>query len=134
METDIIAVGQSVCNMDHSAKGIDVFKATSPNTPAAKALRALLVPSGSMPECHSKLGVFDLSGNVDEYVINETGVGYWTGLKGGHVFGVRNAVRPMTVAHNGSNHTRDGRKSSAGVFSWYECSFRACKDVTLLNY
>jgi len=111
------AVEQSVCNMDHSTKGIDVFKATSPHTPTAQLLHNLLVPSGSMPECHSKFGVFDMSANIDEWVKNETGIGYPTGLMSGHVFGVRNTARAITVAHNGR------------VFSWYETGGRLCKDI-----
>jgi formylglycine-generating enzyme len=111
------AVRQSVCNMDHSIKGINVFKATSPHSTTGQLLHNLLVPSGSMPDCHSKFGVYDMTANLDEWVKNETGIGYPTGLMSGHIFGVRNTARAITVAHNGR------------VFSWYETGGRLCQDI-----
>ena len=106
---------KTMCNFDNPPN-IDVFKATNRNTPQAKQLHELLVASGSMNECQSDWGVHDMSGNIDEWVINETGSPYVSGLMGGHVFGVRNASRPMTDAH-GPN------------FSWYETGGRCCEDA-----
>ena len=111
------AIGQSICNMDHSTKGINVFEAKDPRTATAKILRNLLVPSGSMTQCHSKFGVYDMTANVDEWVKNEMGYGYPTGLMSGHVFGVRNSARAITTAH-------DGR-----IFAWYITGTRLCKDI-----
>jgi formylglycine-generating enzyme len=105
---------QTICNMDHIIP--DVFQAKTPKSPMSIFLRSLLVPSGSMPDCHSKFGVYDMTANVDEWVVNETGIGYPTGLMSGHVFGVRNTARAITQAHNGR------------VFSWYETGGRLCKD------
>ncbi len=112
------------CNFDNHNPGIDVFKSKSPDDEASKALRALLVPSGSM-DCVSDFGVHDMAGNVDEWVVNEssndlcinrTSGNCRSGLMGGHIWHVRNASRPMTTAHG------------AG-FGWYETGARACKDV-----
>lgn len=104
---------------------IDVFQSKSPNDVMSQALRIFLVPSGSKPNCASDYGVHDMSGNIDEWVVNESSQDLCvnkssgncrSGLMGGHVWHVRNASRPMTTAHG------------AG-FGWYETGTRACKDV-----
>ena len=44
------------------------------------------VPSGSMESCHSGFGIYDLTGNVDEWVVSDEpprGRSKWAGLKGG---------------------------------------------------
>lgn len=116
---------QRLCNFDNPNPGIDVMKSKHPNDETSVKLRALLVPSGSMADCVSDFGVHDMSGNIDEWVINEssqdmcvnkTSGNCRTGLMGGHIWHVRNASRPMTTVHG------------AG-FSWYETGVRACKDV-----
>ncbi len=104
------------CNTDNPMGKIDVFKATSPSAETSKKLDALLVPSGSKPLCVSVWGVHDQVGNIDEQLVNETGQPYKSGLMGGHVFGVRNACRPMTEAHNED-------------FGWYETGGRCCQDA-----
>lgn len=92
---------RTACNIDNATpKGVDVFQSKAPHD-------AMLVPAGSMPRCVSPFGVYDMVGNIDEQVINESGVPYRSGLMSGHVFGVRNACRPMTEAHNED-------------FGWYE--------------
>ncbi len=116
---------QRLCNFDNPNPGIDVFQSKSPNDETSAKLRALLVPSGSMKDCVSDFGVHDMSGNIDEWVINEssqdmciakTSGNCRTGLMGGHIWHVRNASRPMTTAHG------------AG-FGWYETGARGCKDI-----
>lgn len=105
------------CNTDNpTPRGLDVFKAKTPDSPTSKLLDGLLVPSGAKDKCVSPFGVYDQVGNIDESVVNETGNPYRSGLVGGHVFGVRNACRPMTEAHNES-------------FSWYETGGRCCSDT-----
>ena len=72
---------------------------------------------GSHPRCVSDFGVYDLVGNVDEWVINESGRPFQSGLSGGHwAKGARNRCRPKTVAHNES-------------FKFYETGGRCCKDA-----
>ncbi len=104
------------CNTDNPMGTIDVFKATSPRAETSQRLEALLVPAGAKPLCVSVWGVHDQVGNIDEEVVNETKRPYQSGLMGGHVFGVRNACRPMTEAHNED-------------FGWYETGGRCCKDA-----
>lgn len=102
------------CNTDnHAPKGLDVFKATSHGTPTAQELDKMLMPSGAMSECVSPWGVHDMPGNIDEFVLNESGHPYKSGLVGGHVFGVRNNCRAATDGHNEQ-------------FSWYETGGRCC--------
>jgi formylglycine-generating enzyme required for sulfatase activity len=75
------------------------------------------VPSGSRPGCVSPFGVYDLTGNVDEWVHNRRGdrgtPPYDTGLKGGHFGPVQARCRPMTTSHN-------------GWFRFYQAGFRCC--------
>jgi sulfatase modifying factor 1 len=77
-------------------------------------------PSGARPGCVSYYGAYDMTGNVDEWVVNEqgspTGHPYQSGLKGGYWGPVRNRCRPMTVDHN----------------AWhkgYQIGFRCCADL-----
>lgn len=119
---------KTACNFDQHIDNFNVFSCTpyrnseghmvapATDAPCKKHLDNLLVSSGSMPRCYSPFGVFDQVGNIDEFVVNETGHPYKSGLVGGHVFGVRNACRPMTEAHN------EG-------FFWYETGTRFCKDA-----
>jgi len=107
---------RTACNFDNPLT-LDVFKAKRPGDETAQRLDSMLVPSGSMSRCVSPYGIYDMPGNVDEWVINETGKPYVSGLKGGHIFGVRNACRPMTEAHG-------------PTFSWYESSVRGCKSIS----
>jgi sulfatase modifying factor 1 len=74
------------------------------------------VPSGEMDRCVSPFGVRDMTGNVDEWVVNESGKPYPSGLKGGYWGPVRDGCRPMTVAHDQK-------------FSFYQIGFRCCADL-----
>ena len=64
----------------------------------------------------SPYGVYDMTGNVDEWVVNESGKPYKSGLKGGYWGPVRDRCRPMTTVH-------------AEGFSFYQIGFRCCSDV-----
>ncbi len=77
-------------------------------------------PSGERAQCVSQFGVHDMTGNVDEWVLNTAGVPggkpYVSGLKGGYWGPVRNRCRPMTTDHN---EWHDG----------YQIGFRCCSDL-----
>lgn len=103
---------KAACNFDNDETGVNVFQ----DSRDVRLLDRFLKPSGSMPRCVSPFGVYDMPGNLDEFVVNESGRPYKSGLMGGHVFGVRNACRPMTDGHN-------------EAFSWYETTARCCADT-----
>jgi hypothetical protein len=77
-------------------------------------------PSGVREGCVSPFGVHDMTGNVDEWVVNPPGkIGekpYRSGLKGGYWGPVRNRCRPMTVDHNEWH-------------SGYQIGFRCCAAI-----
>jgi hypothetical protein len=79
----------------------------------------LRVPSGSMPRCVSAYGVYDMTGNVDEWARNATmhGRSYNSVFKGGHMLGkIRNRCRPATTAHGPE-------------FAYHVEGFRCCADT-----
>lgn len=73
-------------------------------------------PSGSRPGCVSWAGVFDLNGNVNEWVeIPKQKPPNRSGLKGGWWGPVRGRCRPTVTFHKESDYG-------------YEAGFRCCKD------
>ena len=103
------------CNIDHAQR--PHFDASKDKmTPEMVAYLDQRVPSGSMERCVSKYGVHDMTGNVDESVINSSGHPYKSGEKGGAwLFGHRNRCRPMTTVHNEES-------------AFYEFGGRCCSD------
>ncbi len=109
------------CNIDNPFKKPSLKKIYDPNANVSSAELQRLdqgVPSGSKPGCKSGFGVFDQTGNADEWVMLEQkrGKGGWAGLKGGAWGHVRNACRPVTTSH-------------APEFTYYFVSFRCCADA-----
>lgn len=107
------------CNIDkpHSDVNERALGSADPKVRDAEAKRLWQgEPSGSRPSCVSPYGVFDMTGNVDEWVVNESGQPYKSGLKGGYWGPVRDRCRPMTTVH------------SEG-FAFHQIGFRCCSDV-----
>lgn len=107
------------CNHDKPYIFPDDFAYQNLETRAAEVARVnQSEPSGSRPACVSSYGVFDMTGNVDEWVFNEAGSAsgpeFQSGLKGGYWGPVRNRCRPMTTDHNHWHHG-------------YQIGFRCCK-------
>jgi hypothetical protein len=107
------------CNIDKPHPDVNE-KALGSNDPKIRDAEAKRLwqgePSGSRSSCVSPYGVFDMTGNVDEWVVNESGQPFKSGLKGGYWGPVRDRCRPMTTVHN------EG-------FSFYQIGFRCCGDV-----
>lgn len=72
-------------------------------------------PSGSRRGCRSPFGVYDMTGNVDEWTRSVNTKGYASILKGGYWGPVRARCRPATRAHNED-------------FVAYQQSFRCCAE------
>lgn len=105
----------TTCNIDKPQR--PWFQAEHSNmTPDIVARLDQRVASGDMP-CVSPFGVYDMTGNVDEWVVNSSGKPYISGLKGGHwVAGARNRCRPQTEIHGPTT-------------VYYEIGGRCCKDI-----
>ncbi|MBK7579062.1 MAG: SUMF1/EgtB/PvdO family nonheme iron enzyme [Myxococcales bacterium] len=112
------------CNFDNAWTDPSLKKIYSDDPAIRDAELARLdrsVPSGSKPGCVSDYGVFDLTGNVDEWTLADQDrpreKGRFSALKGGAWGHVRNACRPVTTSHEPE-------------FTYYFVSFRCCKDVS----
>lgn len=111
------------CNIDNPWVEPSLKKIYSKDRAVAAAELARLdrsKPSGSMPGCVSDYGVYDLTGNFDEWALadrdrpEERAV--FAALKGGAWGHVRNACRPVTTSHEPE-------------FRYYFVSFRCCADA-----
>lgn len=77
------------------------------------------VPSGSIETCRSGFGVYDMTGNFDEWVKSDEPPrekSKWAGLKGGAWGHVRSQCRPMTYSHEPE-------------FRYYFVGLRCCRDA-----
>ena len=105
---------EKVCDQEHESMSPTLPRSVWPDYYYAHR-------SGSMEQCKSRFGVYDLIANVDEWVVNEKGRKdgdpYISGLKGGYwTYRVRTRCRPMTTAH-GPEH------------SFYQQGFRCCRSI-----
>ena len=71
------------------------------------------VPSGSQPFCKSSFGVYDMTGNVDEWTVSVRDGERPSILKGGYWGPVRTRCRPSTRSHDESH-------------AFYQQSLRCC--------
>jgi hypothetical protein len=116
------------CNIDNfyvepkrfGPKGGFYFESKDPGIRARELARLdQSVPSGSMESCKSGFGVYDMTGNFDEWVTSDVApreASHWAGLKGGAWGHVRSQCRPMTFSHEPG-------------FEYYFVGFRCCSDV-----
>jgi formylglycine-generating enzyme len=106
------------CNIDRPHPPVDerALASSDPQKREAEVQRLWQgEPSGARPGCASPYGVMDMTGNVDEWVVNESGKPFKSGLKGGYWGPVRDRCRPMTTAHG-------------ETFPFYQTGFRCCAD------
>jgi len=116
----------TACNIDRPHPEVDGSALLEPRAVASEVARLdQRVPSGQMPRCKSSYGVQDMTGNVDEWVVNEKHFGpppadgterpFISALKGGYWGPVRNRCRASTTAHD-------------EWFRYYEVGFRCCSN------
>ena len=65
--------------------------------------------------CVSPYGVYDMTGNVDEWVVNESGRPYKSGLKGGYWGPVRDRCRPMTTPTTRTSRSTKSASAAAAT-------------------
>jgi formylglycine-generating enzyme required for sulfatase activity len=112
----------TACNFDKTYILPDNDAYANPRTRDAEVARLdQRELSGSRERCVSQYGVYDMTGNVDEWVVNTRGTSneapYVSGLKGGYWGPVRNRCRVMTTDHNMWH-------------SGYQIGFRCCGDAS----
>jgi formylglycine-generating enzyme required for sulfatase activity len=112
------------CNFDNKwvSPILDRVYAEDRDVQAKELLRLdRSLPSGARAACRSGFGVFDMTGNVDEWVradqARENRRSRFAGLKGGAWGHVRNACRPVTTSHPPD-------------FKYYFIGFRCCSDAS----
>ena len=113
------------CNIDkpYRKREHKLFKyASCMKRPQCKAELEKLdqrLPTGSMPQCVSPFGVYDLNGNINEWVFRpKEKTPNRSGLKGGWWGPVRGRCRPTVGFHHEEDYG-------------YEEGFRCCKDAAV---
>jgi formylglycine-generating enzyme required for sulfatase activity len=101
------------CSIDKKGPQIDEKRFYSADKEKEVARLSQSDPSGSRPGCVSAYGVYDLTGNVDEWTDNESRKPHRGMLKGGNWGEWRNACRPDTYGHE-------------AWFRYYQTGFRCC--------
>ena len=105
------------CNIDKPHPDPNERLIADPRTRDAEVARLdQRDPSGAREACVSPYGVHDMTGNVDEWVVNESNHPYKSALKGGYWGPVRDRCRPTTTAHDEN-------------FEFYQIGFRCCSDL-----
>lgn len=111
----------TACRIDHQTIRYNPQRLANPLTRDDEVRRVYeAVPSGTFDRCVSWSGIHDMTGNVDEWVVNSHSINmdhapYRSGLKGGWWANVRARCRPMTTVHGPS-------------FVYYQISYRCCQD------
>ncbi len=107
------------CTIDHYAQAPRRWLLGSGDPDIARAEAARIyeaTPSGANSRCVSPFGVFDLTGNVDEWTVSHTGMPYRSTLQGGWWGRVRTRCRPVTRSH-------------FEQFRYFNIGFRCCGNV-----
>jgi len=93
-----------------------------PDPPGVREVERLYqgAPSGSHPRCVSPFGVYDLLGNVEEWVFRSPGGRFEHALKGCYWAGCFGGSKPSCASTNYAH---------ARTFRFYEIGFRCCMDA-----
>jgi hypothetical protein len=104
------------CRIDHQPFGPNFIRLRDRATVVDESAHLYAaLPSGMQPGCVTWAGAYDMTGNVDEWVVNEDGVPFNSALKGGWWGPIRARCRASTTAHKES-------------FIFYQIGFRCCAD------
>jgi len=110
----------SPCNIDRATLTFDASAIVRPDTREMELARLWQAdPAGSHPDCVSAYGVYDLTGNVDEWTddaLDNPDSAHPSTLSGGYWGPVRNTCRLTTTSHGPS-------------FKFYQVGFRCCKSA-----
>lgn len=110
----------SPCNIDRPALGFDINAMVHEETREGELDRLWQAdPIGSHPDCVSAFGVYDMSGNVDEWtddLADDPHSRHPSTLNGGYWGPVRDTCRLTTTVHG-------------AAFKFYQVGFRCCKDT-----
>lgn len=112
---------EDACVIDRPWREYDVAALSSKDSDKTRAELDRLWQgdaSGSHPRCKSQFGVYDMTGNVDEWTTSVVPKERPSILKGGYWAPVRDGCRPSTRAHGED-------------FAFYQQGFRCCSDVPL---
>jgi formylglycine-generating enzyme required for sulfatase activity len=106
----------SACTIDHFARSPNRALLNNPFTSMEEVARVYEASaSGSRERCASPFGAMDMTGNVDEWVLNETRIPFASSLMGGFWGHVRTRCRASTRTHG-------------ETFRYYQIGFRCCAD------
>jgi formylglycine-generating enzyme required for sulfatase activity len=115
-------VDRSVCNSGKSWRPFDAAKLIAGGESAQQEVQRLWqgAPSGSHLACVSPFGIFDMMGNIEEWVATRKGRRWPGALMGGFW------AKPWT----GCRGTNDAHEPT---FAFYETGFRCCADPGTLD-
>ncbi len=111
------SVNVKLCNSNKPWKPVDFAKFDGPHDEALVESNKLWqgVPSGHYQTCMSPFGIFDMQGNVEEWVSSRASRKWPGALMGGF----------WAKAWTGCRGTNDAHQPT---FAFYETGFRCCKD------
>ncbi len=116
------SVDKKICNSDKQWRKVDFDVFNKGGKPAEEESRRLWqgAPSGRYVDCVSPFGIFDMQGNVEEWVTSRTTRKFPGSLMGGFW------AKPWT----GCRGTNDAHQPS---FMFYETGFRCCAEPGTLD-